>query len=76
MDELDFAKVKLARLPTRIEILKLSLGCLVAVLGAFWPPLDFFGGLFAPLRTLDASQPPLTVEQPSSGIPLHGRRSA
>jgi hypothetical protein len=43
MDELDFAKVKLARLPTRIEILKLSLGCLVAVLVAFWPPRDFFG---------------------------------
>jgi hypothetical protein len=43
MDELDFAKVKLARLPTWIEILKLSLGCLVAVLVAFWPPLYFFG---------------------------------
>jgi hypothetical protein len=43
MDELDFAKVKLVRLPTRIEIIKLSLGCLVAVLVAFWPPLDFFG---------------------------------
>jgi hypothetical protein len=34
MGKLDFVKAQLARLPTRIEILKLSSGCLLAVLVA------------------------------------------